>query len=143
MSSRARVWPGKPYPLGTTWDGKGVNFALFSAHAEKVELCLFDSSGQREIERLVLPENTDQIWHGYVPGLWPGTLYGYRVFGPYEPQIGHRFNHHKLLLDPYAKQFYGSLHLRDEHCGYQVGHSNADLSFDTRDNAHDMLKCVV
>ncbi len=143
MSSRARVWPGKPYPLGTTWDGKGVNFALFSAHAEKVELCLFDSSGQREIERLVLPENTDQIWHGYVPGLWPGTLYGYRVFGPYEPQIGHRFNHHKLLLDPYAKQFYGSLHLRDEHCGYQVGHSSADLSFDTRDNAHDMLKCVV
>ena len=143
MSSRARMWPGKPYPLGTTWDGKGVNFALFSAHAEMVELCLFDSSGQREIERLVLPENTDQIWHGYVPGLWPGALYGYRVFGPYEPHIGHRFNHHKLLLDPYAKQFYGSLHLRDEHCGYQVGHSNADLSFDTRDNAHEMLKCVV
>ena len=143
MSSRARVWPGKPYPLGATWDGKGVNFALFSAHAEKVELCLFDSSGQREIERLTLPENTDQVWHGYVPGLWPGTLYGYRVSGPYEPHIGHRFNHHKLLLDPYAKQFYGVLHLRDEHCGYQVGHANADLSFDTRDNARDMLKCVV
>ena len=143
MSSRARVWPGKSYPLGAVWDGKGVNFALFSAHAEKVELCLFDSSGQREIERLALPEHTDQIWHGYVPGLWPGALYGYRVSGPYEPQLGHRFNHHKLLLDPYAKQFYGSLHLRDEHCGYQVGHSNADLSFDTRDNARDMLKCVV
>jgi glycogen operon protein len=143
MSSRARVWPGKPYPLGATWDGKGVNFALFSAHAEKVELCLFDSSGQREIERLMLPENTDQVWHGYIPGLWPGTLYGYRVSGPYEPHIGHRFNHHKLLLDPYAKQFYGSLHLRDEHCGYQVGHRNADLSFDARDNAREMLKCVV
>jgi len=143
MSSRARVWPGKSYPLGAVWDGKGVNFALFSAHAEKVELCLFDSSGQREIERLTLPENTDQVWHGYVPGLWPGTLYGYRVSGPYEPQIGHRFNHHKLLLDPYAKQFYGTLHLRDEHCGYQVGHSSADLSFDTRDNAREMLKCVV
>ncbi len=143
MSSRARVWPGKPYPLGAVWDGKGVNFALFSAHAEKVELCLFDSSGQREIERLVLPENTDQIWHGYVPGLWPGALYGYRVSGPYEPQLGHRFNHHKLLLDPYARQFYGSLHLRDEHCGYQVGHGNADLSFDTRDNARDMIKCAV
>jgi len=143
MSSRARVWPGKSYPLGAVWDGKGVNFALFSAHAEKVELCLFDSSGQREIERLVLPEHTDQIWHGYVPGLWPGALYGYRVSGPYEPQLGHRFNHHKLLLDPYAKQFYGSLHLRDEHCGYQVGHGNADLSFDTRDNARDMLKCAV
>lgn len=143
MSARARVWPGNPYPLGAAWDGKGVNFALFSAHAEKVELCLFDSSGQREIERLALTENTDQIWHGYVPGLWPGALYGYRVSGPYEPQIGHRFNHHKLLLDPYAKQFYGSLHLRDEHCGYQVGHRDADLSFDTRDNARDMLKCVV
>jgi isoamylase len=143
MSARTRVWPGIPYPLGATWDGKGVNFALFSAHAEKVELCLFDSSGQREIERLVLAENTDQIWHGYVPGLWPGALYGYRVSGPYEPQIGHRFNHHKLLLDPYAKQFYGSLHLRDEHCGYQVGHRDVDLSFDTRDSARDMLKCVV
>lgn len=143
MSSRARVWPGKSYPLGAVWDGKGVNFALFSAHAEKVELCLFDSSGQREIERLTLHENTDQIWHGYVPGLWPGALYGYRVSGPYEPQLGHRFNHHKLLLDPYAKQFYGVLHLRDEHCGYQVGHSNADLSFDARDNAREMLKCVV
>jgi isoamylase len=143
MSLRARVWPGNPYPLGATWDGKGVNFALFSAHAEKVELCLFDSSGQREIERLALPENTDQVWHGYLPGLWPGTLYGYRVAGPYEPHLGHRFNHHKLLLDPYAKQFYGSLHLRDEHCGHQVGHRNADLSFDTRDNAREMIKCVV
>ena len=135
MSARARVWPGNPYPLGATWDGKGVNFALFSAHAEKVELCLFDSSGQREIERLALAENTDQVWHGYVPGLWPGALYGYRISGPYEPQIGHRFNHHKLLLDPYVKQFYGALHLRDEHCGYQVGHRDADLSFDARDNA--------
>lgn len=143
MSARARVWPGKSYPLGAVWDGKGVNFALFSAHAEKVELCLFDSSGQREIERLPLPENTDQIWHGYIPGLWPGALYGYRVFGPYQPQQGHRFNHHKLLIDPYARQFYGALRLRDEHCGYQVGHHDADLSFDTRDNAHDMLKCVV
>ena len=143
MSARTRVWPGVSYPLGATWDGKGVNFALFSAHAEKVELCLFDSSGQREIERLALAENTDQIWHGYIPGLWPGALYGYRVSGPYEPQIGHRFNHHKLLLDPYAKQFYGSLHLRDEHCGYQVGHRDADLSFDTRYSARDMLKCVV
>ncbi|MBK7540549.1 MAG: glycogen debranching protein GlgX [Candidatus Competibacteraceae bacterium] len=143
MLSRARVWPGKAYPLGATWDGKGVNFALFSAHAEKVELCLFDSSGQREIERLALPENTDQIWHGYIPGLWPGTLYGYRVSGPYQPQLGHRFNHHKLLLDPYARQFYGVLHLHDEHCGYRVGDPKADLSFDNRDNSREMLKCVV
>jgi isoamylase len=130
-------------PLGATWDGKGVNFALFSAHAEKVELCLFDSSGQREIERLVLPENTDQIWHGYVPGCGRAPSMAIGFLDPYEPQIGHRFNHHKLLLDPYAKQFYGVLHLRDEHCGYQVGHGSADLSFDNRDNAREMLKCVV
>ncbi|HAO33162.1 MAG TPA: glycogen debranching protein GlgX [Candidatus Competibacter sp.] len=143
MLSRARVWPGKAYPLGATWDGKGVNFALFSEHAEKVEVCLFDPSGQREIERLTLPENTDQVWHGYIPGLWPGTLYGYRVSGPYQPQLGHRFNHHKLLLDPYARQFYGVLHLRDEHCGYRVGDPKADLSFDNRDNSREMLKCVV
>lgn len=143
MASRARVWPGKPYPLGAVWDGKGVNFALFSANAEKVELCLFDPSGQRETERLVLPENTDQIWHGYLPGLWPGALYGYRVSGPYQPHLGHRFNHHKLLLDPYARQYYGVLHLRDEHCGYRVGDEKADLSFDNRDNSREMPKCVV
>ena len=85
IARRARVWPGASYPLGATFDGRGVNFALFSAHAEKVELCLFDPRGQRELERVVLPEYTDQVWHGYLPDVRPGQLYGYRVYGPYEP----------------------------------------------------------
>src|SRR6201987_4560968 len=90
------VWPGKPYPLGSTWDGEGVNFALYSEHAEIVEVCLFDASGKREIGRVPLPEQTDMVWHGYMPEIRPGQLYGYRVYGPYKPQEGHRFNHHKL-----------------------------------------------
>jgi len=99
----AAVWLGAPYPLGATWDGQGVNFALFSEHGEKVELCLFDPQGRRETERVVLPEHTDQVWHGYLPEARPGQLYGYRVYGPYAPEQGYRFNPHKLLLDPYAK----------------------------------------
>src|SRR5690349_2331895 len=99
-----RIWRGNPYPLGVTWDGAGVNVALFSEHASKVELCLFDSAdSQEEAERISLPERTYQVWHGYFPDLRPGQLYGFRVHGPYEPQNGHRFNPHKLLLDPYAK----------------------------------------
>src|ERR1700753_4217108 len=94
---------GLPYPRGATWDGKGTNFAVFSAHATKVEVCIFDPSGEHEVRRIVLPEYTDEVWHGYVPGIHPGTPYGYRVYGPYDPQAGHRFNHNKLLLDPYAK----------------------------------------
>jgi glycogen operon protein len=86
---------GKPSPLGASWDGHGVNFALFSAHAEKVELCLFDETGKREIARYELPCVSDEVWHGYLPGLGPGTIYGYRVCGPYRPDLGHRFNHHK------------------------------------------------
>ncbi|MDB5573463.1 MAG: glycogen debranching enzyme GlgX, partial [Tardiphaga sp.] len=101
-ASRHRVQEGKPFPLGATWDGLGVNFALFSAHAEKVELCLFDLDGQIELERIELPEYTDEVWHGYLPDARPGQVYGYRVYGPYQPKQGHRFNHHKLLLDPYA-----------------------------------------
>ncbi|HFC53885.1 MAG TPA: glycogen debranching enzyme GlgX, partial [Gammaproteobacteria bacterium] len=100
---KREVQPGAPYPLGATWDGHGVNFALFSAHAERVELCLFDDSGRRELERIPLPEQTHQVWHAYLPDVGPGTLYGYRVYGPYDPERGHRFNHHKLLLDPYAR----------------------------------------
>jgi isoamylase len=100
---------GKPFPLGATWDGLGVNFALFSSHATKVELCLFDETGQEELERVELPEYTDEVWHGYVPHARPGTVYGYRVHGPYEPDAGHRFNPHKLLIDPYAKQLVGEL----------------------------------
>ncbi|HYE00729.1 MAG TPA: glycogen debranching protein GlgX [Alphaproteobacteria bacterium] len=142
-SSSTTVWPGQPYPLGATWDGHGVNFALFSAHAERVELCLFDSTGAREVERIVLPEYTDQVWHGYLPEARPGLLYGYRVHGPYEPMAGHRFNANKLLIDPYARALHGQIRWTDAHCGYRVGASREDLSFDRRDNAKLMPKCRV
>jgi glycogen operon protein len=137
-----RVWPGLPYPIGATWDGRGVNFALFSHHAERVELCLFDN-GNGESHRVTLPEYTDDIWHAYLPDIRPGQLYGYRVYGPYEPKRGHRFNPHKLLLDPYAKSIAGQLIWDDSHFGYRVGDPAGDLSFDTRDNARFMPKCQV
>ncbi len=137
------VWPGKPYPLGATWEGKGVNFALFSEHAEKVELCLFDAKGRREIQRVPIREQTDQIWHCYLPEARPGLLYGYRVYGPYLPEQGLRFNHNKLLLDPYAKAIIGTLRWSDAQFGYKVGHKMEDLSFDRRDNASSMPKCQV
>jgi len=117
-----------------------VNFALYSEHAEKVELCLFDISGKREIARVALPEQTDMVWHGYLPEVRPGQLYGYRVYGPYAPHQGHRFNPHKLLLDPYGKQIQGAIHWSDSHFGYRVGHKQEDLSFDRRDNAAGMPK---
>ncbi|HEV8020252.1 MAG TPA: glycogen debranching protein GlgX, partial [Candidatus Lustribacter sp.] len=135
--------PGTSFPLGATWDGTGVNFALFSAHAERVDVCIFDSRGRREIARFTLPEYTDEVWHGYLPGLRPGALYGYRVYGPYEPSNGHRFNHHKLLIDPYAKALHGSLRWSDAHYGYRIGAPRGDLSFDRRDNASGMPKSVV
>ncbi|HUO24018.1 MAG TPA: glycogen debranching protein GlgX [Candidatus Aquilonibacter sp.] len=137
------VWPGKPYPLGANWDGEGVNFALFSEHAEKVELCLFDKTGRRELERINVMEQTDQVWHCYLPEARPGLLYGYRVHGPYEPAKGLRFNHHKLLLDPYAKRIVGDLKWSDAHFGYRVGHRLEDLSFDRRDSAPGMLRSMV
>jgi glycogen operon protein len=137
------VEAGRPYPLGATWDGAGANFALFSAHAERVDLCIFDARGRREIARHTLPEYTDEVWHGYLPGLRPGALYGYRVYGPYDPSNGHRFNHHKLLLDPYAKALSGTLRWSDAHYGYRLGAPRADLSFDRRDNAGGMPKCVL
>jgi len=137
------VWPGRPYPLGATWDGEGVNFALFSESAQKVELCLFDQFGRREIHRVLLREQTDQVWHCYLPEARPGLLYGYRVHGPYEPTKGFRFNRNKLLLDPYAKQIQNGLKWHDSHFGYRVGHRNEDLSFDRRDSAPGMLKAVV
>jgi isoamylase len=136
------VWPGGPFPLGATWDGSGTNFALFSAHATRVELCLFDNDG-KEAERIALPEFTDEIWHGYLPGVRPGQIYGYRVHGPYEPDAGHRFNPSKLLLDPYAKSIKGSLRWNDALFGYKVGHPDQDLSFDDRDSAPHMPKCEV
>src|ERR1700733_14889180 len=134
------VWPGRPYPLGSSWDGEGVNFALYSEHAEKVELCLFDISGKRETFRIRLPEQTDMVWHGYLPEVRPGQLYGYRVYVPYAPALGHHFNHYKLLLDPYGKQVQGAIRWSDSHFGYRVGHKNEDLSFDRRDNAAGMPK---
>ena len=134
---------GAPYPLGATWDGTGVNFALFSAHAERVDLCIFDSRGRREIARYTLSEYTDEVWHGYVRGLRPGALYGYRVYGPYDPANGHRFNHHKLLIDPYAKALNGPIRWSDAHYGYRIGAQRGDLSFDRRDNASGMPKSVV
>jgi glycogen operon protein len=137
------VTAGSPHPLGATWDGRGTNFALFSANATKVELCLFDRSGKREIERFALPERTDDIWHGYLSHVSPDQLYGYRVDGPYEPSAGHRFNNHKLLLDPYAKDLAGDFVWNDAHFGYRTGHMQEDLAFDRRDNARWMLKAVV
>ncbi len=137
------VWPGKPYPLGANWDGEGVNFALFSEHAERVDLCLFDQHGRRELHRVPVTEHTDQVWHCYLPEARPGLLYGYRVHGPYDPAKGHRFNPHKLLLDTYAKQIVGDLKWSDSHFGYRIGHRGADLSMDRRDSAPGMLKGMV
>jgi len=131
-----RVWPGEPYPLGAIWTGIGVNFALFSANATKVELCLFDSaSSTREYARIPLPEQTDQVWHGFLPDVRPDQLYGYRVYGPYEPSHGHRFNPNKVVMDPYAKSVARMIRWSDEMFGYRVGDPAADLSFDDRDNA--------
>ena len=134
---------GYPFPRGATWDGNGTNFALFSANATKVEVCLFDSEGKVEVERVVLPEYTDQIFHGWLPGVGPGQIYGYRVHGPYAPEAGHRFNPNKLLLDPYAPAHFGELHWDPALFGYQLGHPDDDLSFDERDSAPFMVKSVV
>jgi isoamylase len=137
------VWPGEPYPLGATWDGAGVNFALFSEHAQKVELCVFDSTGRREVQRITLPEQTNGVWHCYLPEARPGLLYGYRVHGPYKPEEGHRFNRHKLLIDPYAKALQGDIKWSDAHFGYKIGNKREDLGIDSRDNASGMPKCRV
>ena len=127
-----RVWPGRPYPLGATWDGVGVNFAVFSEHATTVELCLFDAKGTGET-RVPLTERTDQVFHCYLPDALPGQLYGYRAHGPYEPETGQRFNHHKLLLDPYAKAIGRGITWHDSLFGYTVGQD--DLTFDARDSS--------
>jgi glycogen operon protein len=137
------VWPGRPFPRGATWDGAGVNFALFSEHAEGVELCIFDPAGRRELQRVPLRERTHDVWHAYLPEARPGMLYGYRVHGPYQPEEGHRFNPHKLLIDPYARNLVGALRWSDSLYGYIVGHKREDLSFDHRDSAHGMPKCQV
>ncbi|HTZ59864.1 MAG TPA: glycogen debranching protein GlgX [Acidobacteriaceae bacterium] len=133
---------GLPHPRGACWDGKGTNFAVFSAHATKVEVCLFDESGEKEQERIELPEYTNQIWHGYLPDVRPGAVYGYRVHGPYEPENGHRFNPNKLLLDPYGVAHRGELKWDPAVFGYKM-ESGDDTTFDERDSAPFMPKCVV
>ncbi|MFV0321369.1 MAG: glycogen debranching protein GlgX [Alphaproteobacteria bacterium] len=134
---------GSPLPLGSNWDGKGVNFALFSAHAEKVVLCLFDENGEKEIDRIPLHWRTGNIWHCYVSGLGPGTVYGYRVYGPFDPAAGHRFNPNKLLLDPYAKSMKGQFTWHASFYGHIFESNEQDLSFDTQDNAAYVPKSVV
>jgi isoamylase len=143
MEKTLRVREGLPYPRGANWDGNGVNFSLFSSFATKVELCLFDATGERELQRIELPEYTDEIWHGYIPGLEPGQVYGYRVHGPYEPEQGHRFNPNKLLLDPYAREYVGQLKWDHAIFGYTIGAEGDDLTFDERDSAPFVPKCVV
>ncbi len=138
-----RIREGLPFPIGAHWDGTGVNFSLFSAHATKVEVCLFDSTGTTEIERITLPEYTDQIFHGWLPDIGPAQLYGYRVHGPYEPDAGHRFNPNKLLLDPYARAHVGDLTWDPAIFGYTIGHADDNLSFDERDSAPFVPKSVV
>ncbi|MGE3403993.1 MAG: glycogen debranching protein GlgX [Vicinamibacterales bacterium] len=131
-----RVWPGQPYPLGATWTGLGVNFAIFSAHATRVELCLFDAPDATTPTACVpLPEHTDMVWHGYLPDVRPGQLYGYRVHGPYDPAAGHRFNPNKVLFDPYGRAVGRSVRWDDSAFGYRIGDPDADLSFDDRDSA--------
>ena len=139
-----KTWPGKPYPLGATWLGNGVNFAIFSEHATSVELCLFDNiDAPKENVRVPLREQTGQVWHVFLPEARPGQLYGYRVAGPYDPNRGLRFNDSKLLLDPYAKSIAGQINWSDEMFGYVVGDEEEDLVRDSRDNAWAMPKSVV
>ncbi len=139
-----RVWPGSPHPLGATWDGEGVNFALFSEHASGVELCVFDHpEDPKPSWTISMPAATDRVWHAYLPDARPGTLYGYRVDGPYAPEQGHRFNPAKLLIDPYAKALTGTVQVTDEVFGYRVGDPEGDLSKDERDSAPSMPRCLV
>ncbi len=131
------------YPLGSTFDGQGTNFSIFSAHATKIELCLFDIQGKKELKRIEILENECGIWHVYLEGIKPGQLYGYRVYGPYKPQEGKRFNEHKLLIDPYAKKLYGELIWHKAIFGYDTDSPEQDLSFSKLDSAPYVPKSVV
>lgn len=131
---------GHPWPLGATWDGQGVNFAVFSAHAQGMELCLFDASGTVEQARLHLPAHTSDVWHGYLPGASPGLVYGLRAHGVWEPEHGHRFNANKLLLDPYARDVVGHFQWQDAHFGFDREYPDR---LDARDNAAQALKARV
>ena len=141
-NAKDRLQEGRPHPRGATWDGNGINFAIFSANATKVELCLFDNDGRAEFERIVLPEYTNEVWHVYIPDLPWGTIYGYRVHGPYEPANGHRFNSNKLVLDPYACAYIDELEWNPALFGYRM-ETGDDTTFDERDSAPFMPKCVV
>ena len=138
-----KVLPGKAYPLGSTWNDRGVNFAIFSENAEEVHLCLFDSESNKETARIRISEHTDQVWHVCLSDIKPGQLYGYRIDGKYEPGSGHRFNPNKLLLDPYAKAIAGTIQWSDALFGYMTGHGEQDTSVDIRDSAEYLPKCVV
>ena len=136
-----RIWPGRPYPLGATWDGTGVNFALFTEHATGVELCLFAHEGDtNEAAKIQLTERTDQVWHCYLPDARPGQYYGYRVHGPYEPLKGHRFNAAKLLIDPYAKAITGAIQWSNDLFAYKVGSTLDDLEPDPDNSAGGVPK---
>src|SRR4051794_15634452 len=143
-TSVTAVWPGNSYPLGATWDGEGVNFSLFSEHAERVELCLFNHEGE-ELDRVEVAERTAFNWHCYLPGVGPGQHYGYRVYGPYEPERGFRFNPAKLLIDPYAKSIDGPVRWSEGNALPYVpdGTDDADLEADDEDNAYAIPKSVV
>src|SRR5438105_4052203 len=145
IAKTLQIREGLPFPRGAHWDGQGVNFTLFSEHATKVEVCLFDEAGKKELHRIDLPEFTDEIWHGYIPDLQPGTVYGYRVHGPYEPEHGHRFNPNKLLLDPYANAIEGPIRYESANTlPYRpTGAEDADLAPDGADDAVAIPKCVV
>ena len=140
---RLAVWPGRPHPLGANWDGGGVNFALFSQHAERVDLCIFEPRGRREVAQIPMRWQTDFVWHCYLPEARPGLFYGYRVYGPYDPERGLRFNPNKVLIDPYAKAVVGDMRWSDAQFGYRIGARPEDLSFDRRNSAPGMPKCEV
>ncbi|HEX2779249.1 MAG TPA: hypothetical protein VHM30_07110, partial [Gemmatimonadaceae bacterium] len=139
-----RVWPGQPYPLGATWDGEGVNFALFSENATAVELCLFHGNDDaEEFAKIPMRERTDQVWHCYLPDVRPAQLYGYRVHGPYKPEEGHRFNPGKLLIDPYAKAISSPIKWSNALFAYKVGGPKEDLEPDFANSAAGVPKSVV
>jgi isoamylase len=138
-----KVWPGRPYPLGARWDGQGTNFAVFSENATAVELCLFDAPDQAERVSVALPETTAHIWHGYLPGVRPGQLYGFRAYGAYDPESGHRFNPAKLLLDPYARAVANAPDWSAPLFGYRLGGEREDLERDDGDSSRGAPKGVI
>ena len=143
MSSPFKISAGRAHPIGATFDGEGVNFAVFSRHATRVEICLFSDDGVQETHRIAMPERNGDIWHCHVAGLFPGQLYGLRAHGPYDPAKGQRFNSNKLLVDPYAKRLVGEIQWHPAVMGYQTGTKNGDLSFDSRDSARFVPKASV